>query len=284
MIETFLLRCQQRINRLLMQQLSYTMDVPERLQRAMSYVVLNGGKRIRPALIYAAAEALNLGWHKLDSVACAIELIHAYSLVHDDLPAMDNDDFRRGQLTCHKAFDEATAILVGDALQSMAFEVISRDEFLPAEQRIQLIQILAKAAGAAGMVGGQAMDLAATNRQLSLTELCTIHEFKTGALLKACIEFPLALCHDKRPVEMALLGYAQAMGLAFQIKDDLLDYAQAIEKQDNQEPSYALLVNYSQTEQKLHELYQRALNELQFFGQEADYLRGLAEFIIKRTQ
>ncbi|MDF2866578.1 MAG: geranyl transferase [Gammaproteobacteria bacterium] len=284
MIENFILRCQQRINRLLIQNLSYMTEVPGRLQQAMSYVVLNGGKRIRPALIYATAEALGIGWHKLDSVACAIEFIHAYSLVHDDLPAMDDDEFRRGQLTCHKAFDEATAILVGDALQSLAFEVISRDELLPAEQRIHLIQILAKAAGAAGMVGGQAMDLAATNQRLTLPELCTIHEYKTGALLKACVEFPLVLCHDKSPVEMALLSYAQAIGLAFQIKDDLLDYAQAIEKQDNQEPSFALLVNYSQTEQKLHELYQQALKALQFFGQEADYLRELAGFIIKRTQ
>jgi len=280
MIESFTQRCQQRVNARLAEILTTMPAVPKYLQKAMCYVVLNGGKRIRPLMMYASAEMLGVGWHKLDTAACAIEFIHAYSLVHDDLPAMDNDDFRRGLPTCHRAFDEATAILVGDALQSVAFEVLSQDKLLLAEQRLELIKILARVAGPAGMVGGQAMDLAAVNQQLSLEELCTIHEYKTGALLKACVEMPLAICHDASPFEAALLQYAKAMGLAFQIKDDLLDHHQAMAKQ---EPSYVELMGYQQAEQTLKDLHEDALDSISQFGKAALYLRELASFVVKRS-
>ena len=192
----------------------------------MRYSALGGGKRVRPVLVYATANALGIAEANVDGVACAVELIHAYSLVHDDLPAMDDDDLRRGRPTCHKAFDEATAILVGDALQVLAFETLASGPGLPADAaiRLELVRLLAVASGTGGMAGGQALDLAAVGRQLSLAEVEEMHARKTGALIHASVMMAAA-CAERRSeaVVQALDEFARAIGLAFQIQDDLLD-------------------------------------------------------------
>lgn len=281
MIEQFIVICQQRANRVLAHALPSMAQIPNTLHQAMHYAVLNGGKRIRPTLVYATGEALGIGWHKLDAAACAIELIHAYSLVHDDLPAMDNDTYRRGQLTCHKAFDEATAILVGDALQSLAFEVLSRESLLNAEQRVRMIRVLATAAGSQGMAGGQALDLAAINQTVTSEQLETIHQLKTGALLRACVEL-VTIAHETDPnVVEILLEYAELLGLAFQIKDDVLDYQQA--SAIKPELSYALAFSVQQAEQKLVELHQQALNLLARVNLQQTHLAQLMHYVVNRV-
>jgi farnesyl diphosphate synthase len=198
---------------------------PARLHEALRYAC-DGGKRLRPLLVYAAGEVLGLPARRLDAPACAIELIHVYSLVHDDLPAMDDDDLRRGRPTTHKAYDEATAILVGDALQAQAFHVLAadRESGLGATQRLQMIERLAQAAGSRGMVGGQAVDLAAEGQRLSLAELESLHIHKTGAMIRACLQLA-CLAADALSAERAeaLDHYGKTIGLAFQIQDDVLD-------------------------------------------------------------
>src|SRR5687768_8996454 len=196
---------------------------PQRLHEAMRYAA-DGGKRIRPLLIYAAGEVLGLAARTLDPLAVAVELIHAYSLIHDDLPAMDDDDLRRGRPTCHKAFDEATAILAGDAMQALAFYVLVRDSEAGLEplQRLKMIEVLAEAAGSRGMAGGQAIDLAAAGQQLSLAEVEAMHIHKTGSLIRACL---LMACYAKTPLDSthleALDRYGKCVGLAFQVQDDI---------------------------------------------------------------
>ncbi len=204
---------------------------PERLHQAMRYVISNGGKRLRPILVYATGHALGADITELDAPACAVELIHTYSLIHDDLPAMDDDDWRRGQPTCHKAFDEATAILAGDGLQALAFSLLAQAGIpgsaggSPAKQHLRMIAALATAAGVIGMVGGQALDLAATGRPLDLTHLQTIHRLKTGALIQCCIELGLIAANLDQTTNIAspLREFASYLGLAFQIQDDILD-------------------------------------------------------------
>src|ERR1700729_1375250 len=200
--------------------------VPQRLHAAQRYAVLGNGKRLRPLLVYCTGEALQVPVNILDAPAAAVELIHSYSLVHDDLPAMDDDDLRRGQPTTHRAFDEATAILAGDALQVLAFSLLSRDRAagVSSEARLKMIHILADASGTAGMAGGQALDLSAVGRNLNLEELETMHRLKTGALIRASVLLAAACAPGLTPSEWeALDGYAQDIGLAFQIQDDILD-------------------------------------------------------------
>src|ERR1700729_1601053 len=200
--------------------------VPQRLHAAQRYAVLGGGKRLRPLLVYCTGEALQVPANFLDAPAAAVELIHSYSLVHDDLPAMDDDDLRRGQPTTHRAFDEATAILAGDALQVLAFSLLARDRTVGVspEARLKMIHILADASGTAGMAGGQALDLSAVGRNLNLEELETMHRLKTGALIRASVLLAAACAPGLTPSEWeALDGYAQDIGLAFQIQDDILD-------------------------------------------------------------
>jgi farnesyl diphosphate synthase len=200
--------------------------VPQRLHAAQRYSVLGAGKRIRPALVYATAETLGLPLDQVDAAACAVELIHAYSLVHDDLPAMDDDDLRRGRPTCHKAFDEATAILAGDSLQVLAFGILASHRGVPGDPlvRVRLIDVLADASGTAGMAGGQALDLAAAGRQLSLAEVEQVHALKTGALIRAAV---LMAAHCSPSLDAAALrslgDFGGLLGLAFQIQDDILD-------------------------------------------------------------
>lgn len=194
------------------------------LADAMRYAALGGGKRLRAALVYTAGEAVGAEPDALDAPAVAVELIHAYSLVHDDLPAMDDDDLRRGKPTCHRVYGEATAILAGDALQSLAFEVLATADALAPAARLAMVRELAVAGGVRGMVGGQALDLAAEGRQLSVAELETVHRGKTGALIAASVRIgALAALAADEPLLEALTDYGQALGLCFQIQDDILD-------------------------------------------------------------
>jgi len=200
--------------------------LPTRLPEAIRYSVLNGGKRLRPLLVYATSEALSVPPGPIEAIAAAIELMHCYSLVHDDLPSMDNDDLRRGKPTCHRAFNEATAILVGDALQTLAFEILSDPEQCPVSpaQQVALIRILATAAGASGMVGGQALDIMTTGKPLSIDVLKNMHYKKTGALIRASVQLSAIAGGYTDPTRIASLSdFAIQIGLAFQIQDDILD-------------------------------------------------------------
>jgi geranylgeranyl pyrophosphate synthase len=200
--------------------------VPTRLHAAQRYSALAPGKRIRPALVYATAETLGVALPRVDGAACAAELIHAYSLVHDDLPAMDDDDLRRGRPTCHRAFDEATAILAGDSLQVLAFSVLATHPGLADEPatRVRQIDLLAQSSGTAGMAGGQALDLAAQGRTLALAEVERVHSLKTGALIRACVQMAAACASTLPAAERAALDrVGELVGLAFQIQDDILD-------------------------------------------------------------
>ncbi|HEX9773693.1 MAG TPA: farnesyl diphosphate synthase [Steroidobacteraceae bacterium] len=215
-----------RVERELDQLLPLATALPERLHAAQRYSALGPGKRIRPALVYATAETLGVALPRVDGAACAVELIHAYSLVHDDLPAMDDDDLRRGRPTCHRAFDEATAILAGDSLQVLAFSLLATHPGLADEAatRVRLIDLLAGASGTGGMAGGQALDLAAAGRTLSLAEVEQVHALKTGALIRACIQMAASCAPSLSVVERVSLGHiGEQVGLAFQIQDDILD-------------------------------------------------------------
>jgi farnesyl diphosphate synthase len=195
---------------------------PDRLHQAMRYAC-SGGKHLRALLIYASGEALGVEPERLDPSACAIEFIHAYSLVHDDLPSMDNDDLRRGHPTVHKAYDEATAILVGDALQTLAFDVLANANALDAEQKVRMISCLTLASGSLGMAGGQAVDITSEGSTLSIGQLESMHGRKTGALIRAACQLAGIAAQAPDPVKQALDHYGSALGLAFQIQDDVLD-------------------------------------------------------------
>lgn len=266
---------------------------PARLHEAMRYAVLGGGKRLRPVLVYATGEALGLDPAELDGPACAVELIHAYSLVHDDLPAMDDDDLRRGKPTCHKAYDEATAILVGDALQALAFRCLADAPAGQADSdaRLKMLATLGIAVGSRGMVGGQAMDLAAEGQTLNLPELEDLHIHKTGALIRASVMLG-ALCHAGHHQQQLerLDRYAKCIGLAFQIQDDILDVEGTTEELGKssgadsrlQKATYPALLGLQDAREHARNLVQEAMSSLTDFGPEADCLRGIAEYIISR--
>jgi len=267
--------------------------IPERLHQAMRYTVLNGGKRIRPILTYAAGHAVGVPLANLDAPACAVELIHAYSLVHDDLPAMDDDDLRRGNPSCHKAFDEATAILAGDALQALAFQVLAHGQTaIPAEQRLQMLDSLAIASGSRGMAGGQAIDLAAVGKTLNVAELENMHVHKTGALIRASVNLG-ALCQpDMDGATLKKLDhFAKCIGLAFQIQDDILDVEGDTETlgklqgadQALNKPTYPALLGLESAREMARELHEDALHSLDDLGEKADPLRWLADYIIQRS-
>lgn len=264
----------------------------DRLQAAMRYSVLGGGKRIRPALCLAAARAVGDTGDNALAPACAVELIHAYSLIHDDLPAMDDDDLRRGRPTTHIAFDEATAILAGDALQALAFGLLA-DATGPSESaRLTMVRELARASGHGGMVGGQAIDLEAVGKTLTLAQLEVMHRHKTGALIEASVRIG-ALSSPRtqeRDLE-ALAGYARALGLAFQVQDDLLDIegeTQVIGKRQGSDaarakPTYPALLGADGARARLAELLDNAQQSLAVFGTEADPLRAMADYVVARN-
>ncbi len=264
-----------------------------RLYQAMRYSVMNGGKRVRPLLVYAASEALGGEPAHADGAACAVELIHAYSLVHDDLPAMDDDDLRRGQPTTHKAFDEACAILAGDGLQSLAFEALAARDFNPADAalRLEMLVTLARAAGPAGMVGGQAIDLGSVGHKLDRHALETMHRHKTGALIEASVHLGALSSGNATPERLTALGlYARAIGLAFQVQDDILDVesdTQTLGKHQGADiardkPTYPALLGLAAAKAYATELCDQALEAIEPLGAPAQPLRELARFIVER--
>ena len=285
---------QTRIEQVLSEALPVKEVGSSKLHEAMRYSALAGGKRIRPSLVYASGQALNIPMQVLDRIAVAIECIHAYSLVHDDLPAMDDDDLRRGLPTAHKAFDEATAILSGDALQAYAFDWLSEPiEGIKAEHQLKLIKVLSAASGSHGMVGGQAIDLASVGLSLSEKQLEVMHAHKTGALINASVMMP-SYCSDGVTDEQrtALNSYANAIGLAFQVQDDILDIESDTETLGKQQgsdlaankPTYPSILGMAGAKQKLESLHDEALTALNGFGSEADLLRNIARFIVKRIK
>ncbi|WP_434627865.1 (2E,6E)-farnesyl diphosphate synthase [Pseudomonas sp. Z1-14] len=264
-----------------------------RLYEAMRYSVMNGGKRVRPLLAYAACEALGGAAEQANGAACAVELIHAYSLVHDDLPAMDDDDLRRGQPTTHKKFDEACAILAGDGLQSLAFSALLDPALsnCPAEVRLDMISALAQAAGPAGMVGGQAIDLGSVGLKLDQDALEYMHRHKTGALIEASVRLGALASGRATPEQLqALQTYARAIGLAFQVQDDILDVesdTQTLGKRQGADiardkPTYPALLGLEAAKAYAMELRDQALDALRPFDAAAEPLRELARYIVER--
>lgn len=284
-------QCQQRVD----QRLGAALDaeiVSVTLLEAMRYACLGGGKRIRPVLAYASVLAVGGELAAADNAAAAIELIHSYSLVHDDLPAMDDDDLRRGKPTVHKAFDEATAILVGDALQSLAFQILSTEaDALGANNRLAMVQLLSQAAGATGMVGGQSLDFEAVGVKLSIQQLEQMHSLKTGALIRCAVLLGGMSCGSSSDSQKsALASYADNIGLAFQVQDDILDVVgdtwQLGKPQgsdsDKNKPTYVSLLGPDKAKALANSLAEKAIAALQGFPTSADPLRELAAFVVSR--
>ncbi len=290
-LDAFRTRCQARIQAALEQLLPAPQIEPARLHEAMRYAVLGGGKRIRPLLCYAAGEALGVSPALLDRPAAAVEMIHAYSLIHDDLPAMDNDDLRRGRPTCHRAFDEATAILAGDALQTLAFQTLAEATDLPPQARVAMIETLAQASGSRGMAGGQALDLAAEGQDLDRVRLEHIHIHKTGALIRAAVRLAM-LADGPLDADRAerLDRYAKCVGLAFQIQDDVLDVEGNTGEtgktggrdQDLHKSTYPSVVGLSEAKEMAANLLEEALSAVSVFPRAAP-LRWIVEALIGRT-
>lgn len=264
---------------------------PQRLHAAMRYSVLDGGKRVRPLLAYAAGELGGAAVERVEIAAAAVELIHAYSLVHDDMPCMDDDVLRRGKPTCHVEYDEATALLVGDALQSLAFQLLSEHRLSDdASKQLQMVKLLAVASGSRGMAGGQAIDLASVGKQLTLPELEQMHIHKTGALIRAAILLG-AHCGELDQAQLDKLDrYGKCIGLAFQVVDDVLDSEAdtatlgktAGKDADNDKPTYVTLLGVQAAKKMAAELHQEAMDALIEFGAPAQRLRELADFIVMR--
>lgn len=264
----------------------------ERLFEAMRYSLLIGGKRVRPTLVYAAAAAVSsqASTATLDGIACAVEFVHTYSLIHDDLPAMDDDDLRRGSPTCHRQFDEATAILAGDGLQTRAFELLANLSRVDAETRLALISTLAAASGPRGMVGGQAIDLGAVHQQIGFDRLETMHRLKTGALIRAAARMGAIAAAANAPQLDAIDRYAAAIGLAFQVQDDILDITAdtaTLGKQQGADlardkPTYPALLGLDGARAKAQALHDEATAALTIFDDRAEPLRQLSRYIIDR--
>jgi farnesyl diphosphate synthase len=284
---------QARMERALAARIPEPSVIPGRLHEAMRYSVLGGGKRIRPALVFAAAHAVGLTEDDVEAAACAIELIHVYSLVHDDLPAMDDDDLRRGRPTCHKAYDEATAVLVGDALQTLAFHVLTRDPALPASPavRLKLVELLAEASGSFGMAGGQAIDLAVWGQKLDMAQVEDLHARKTGALIRASVMMAAACVPTLEPrLHQALLGFVVPIGLAFQIQDDLLDLLSDVTTlgkatnadSERDKPTHPAIIGIEASQERVRLLNDQALASLAPFGARGEKLRSLADWLLAR--
>lgn len=291
-LATDLTTLQQRINHFLSDKLSLNETLGSPLLEAMKYSLLLGGKRVRPFLIYATGRMLGVSLEKLDHSAAAMESIHAYSLVHDDLPAMDNDNLRRGKPTCHIAFDEATAILAGDALQSFAFELITNDPTLTDKEKVAQIKELSHAAGINGMCLGQSLDLISENKTVNLSELELIHRNKTGALILSSVMmgFHLSAHSQNVTIKQPLERYAKAIGLAFQVQDDILDIVGETNKmgktvgadENLNKSTYPKLLGLEGAKQKAEALYQTALIALDELPFNSIALKELAKFIVKR--
>jgi farnesyl diphosphate synthase len=293
-LATFMAQCHGRLERSFDAWLPPASTHPASLHEAMRYTVMGGGKRIRPVLVYASGQALGADSKELDRPACAVELIHAYSLIHDDLPAMDDDDLRRGRPSCHRVYGEATAILAGDALQSLAFQVLSNGlDAVNESTRLRMINTLALASGSRGMAGGQAIDLSATGQTLNIAELEDMHIHKTGALIRAGVVMG-ALCGSTAEQSNIdkLDHYAKCIGLSFQIRDDILDVegeAKTLGKntgmdQANEKSTYPALIGMAAARQRAIELHDEAMESLSGFTDSADPLRWISRYIIERER
>ncbi len=293
-LSTFQQASRDRVNSTLSQTINALPEHSETLKQAMEYALLIGGKRMRPFLVYATGKMLSVQEKDLDGPAAAIEAIHAYSLVHDDLPAMDNDDLRRGHPTCHIQFDEATAILAGDALQTLAFEILCDYPLSNVLEikRIELVKIISRAAGYNGMCGGQAMDLAATDQHITQKQLEDLHGKKTGSLLSACVEMAIALAVDITPQSRQyLMNFAKIIGLAFQVQDDILDVIsdsavlgkpQGSDQAQNKS-TYPAMLGLEQAQAYLDDLHQQALQALRALPYNTQMLVSFTDFVIHRT-
>lgn len=280
------------INRVLEEQLESLKSPASRLHEAMRYALVLGGKRVRPFLTYAVGNICGAPAKALDHAAAAVECIHAYSLIHDDLPAMDDDDLRRGQPTCHRAFDEATAILAGDALQTLAFELLSTDALgLAPARQLQMLQVLSQASGSRGMCGGQALDLAATGQQLTEAELSQVHQLKTGALIQAAVQLGvLAGTDEAQQYYSDFTEFAAWLGLAFQVQDDILDVTSSTETlgktngkdEAANKSTYVQLLGLAQAQVKVTQLHQKALQALHRIPYNTQLLENFAEQLLNR--
>ena len=289
----YLATCSQRVESFFDSNLPSKDEAPTTLHGAIRYSAMSGGKRIRPALVYATGEALGIELTDIDCIAGSIELMHSYSLIHDDLPAMDDDDLRRGKLTCHRAYDEATAILAGDAMQALAFSILT-DASIPGPEaaiRSQLTNQLAHAVGSQGMAGGQAMDLAAVDKNISIEALEYIHSQKTGCLIRACIDMTQTCCTSlNQQQRSSLLQFGEHLGIAFQIRDDILDVISDTDTlgkpqgsdSDQNKPTYVSILGIKESERRCDDFYNQALECLNEFEDSSKWLRMLAEHIVCR--
>ena len=271
---------QARLEQALAERLPASDEIPTRLHAAMRYCVLNGGQRVRPLLLFGTALAVGLTEPEVEPAACAIELAYAYSLVHDELPAIDDDDARHGRPTCHRAYDAGTAVLVGDALQSLAFQLLASDAALPAapEVRLRLIGLLAEAIGASGVAGGQAIEVAAQGQRLSLAEIDALYARRTGALMRASVLMAAACAPQVAPrLQDALAAFAAPLALAFQIQHDLLD---GTGNEARGKPTYSATLAPAASRDRAGQLQAEALEALQPLGAAADPLRGLAQWLL----
>ncbi len=292
-LPVFMDLCRRQVERALDHWLPPAETPPERLHEAMRYSALAGGKYIRPVLVYATGRCFGAAVGRLDGPACAVELIHAYSLIHDDLPAMDNDALRRGKPTCHVAFGEAIAILAGDALQALAFHILASDPSLAAEarHRLKMIDTLSIAASSIGMAGGQAIDLASVGKTLDLADLENMHLRKTGALIRASVLLGAhgADIHDDETLHI-LGNYAHCIGLAFQIRDDILDVEgdTAILGKTRggdslrNKPTYVSLLGVESAKAMAARLHEQAVAHLDPLGERGELLRAISAYIVRR--
>ncbi len=292
-LASFLGSCSQRVETFFDNHLPSKNQAPTTLHGAIRYSALNGGKRIRPALVYATAEAVELSAAKVDCIAAAIELMHCYSLIHDDLPSMDDDDLRRGMPTCHRAFDEATAILAGDAMQALAFSILTDGTIEGPELHVRasLTYQLATAVGSEGMAGGQAMDLAAVDKKISIESLEFIHRQKTGCLIQACVNMTQSCCTSlSEQQRSSLIEFSNHLGIAFQIRDDILDEIsdtdtlgkpQGSDREQNK-PTYVSILGLEESERRCNAYYAESIACLENFDNSADWLRLLAQHIVCR--
>jgi geranylgeranyl pyrophosphate synthase len=283
---------QDRFESVLEQRLPAESQDPVLLHRAMRYASLAGGKRFRPIVVYSTGKALGLSADKLDPVAAAIEIIHAYSLIHDDLPAMDDDDLRRGRLTCHKAFNEATAILAGDALQALAFEVLASELTPSSPSSLAVINTIARACGSIGMAGGQALDLGAVGRKISEQVLTTMHHLKTGALITAAVTTPGILSGANSETMAHLSSFGKYIGLAFQVHDDILDVTGNSELTGKStsadaalnKPTFPSILGLANSRKRAHELRDQAIFHLQYINGDTSGLASLADYVVSRDR
>jgi farnesyl diphosphate synthase len=281
---------QQRFESILDQYLPHANADPGTLHQAMRYSALAGGKRFRPVLVYASGKTLGLEMDRLDPLACALELIHTYSLIHDDLPAMDDDDLRRGQPTCHRAFGEATAILAGDALQALAFEILASALPAHAATNLRLVRELASACGSTGMAGGQAQDLSAVGNSISLAELETMHRLKTGALIQLAVTAPCHMADASDDTSKRFFDFGNYLGLAFQVHDDILDVTgdSALTGKSTQadaarnKPTFPSILGLEESQRRAIALRDKAILCLEGFHGDTSTLIWLADYVVSR--